>query len=82
MDLFHTRLRTLASTCQFHDNNSEIALRIVQGCTSSRIRRCALRDNFDLDKLIEEARALKISDARASQMEASVNVIHPDNMRG
>lgn len=72
IDSFYTRLRTLAGTCEFHDKDSEIAAQIIQGCTSSRIRRRALRDNYTLDKLIEETRALELSEKRATEMEASI----------
>ncbi|XP_052788463.1 uncharacterized protein K02A2.6-like [Mya arenaria] len=61
--------------------DNEILSQIIQGCTSSRIRRRALRDNYKLDKLIEEARALELSENRASEMESGpsskqVNAIH------
>ena len=69
IDAYHTRLRTLASTCDFHDNDREILSQISQSCTSSRIRRRALRDNFTLDKVLDEARALELSESRASEME-------------
>ena len=73
IDSFYTRLRTLASTCEFHDKDSEIVAQVIQGCTSSRIRRRALRDNYTLDKLIEETRALELSEKRATEMEASIS---------
>ena len=71
IDSFYTRLRTLSSTCNFHDKDSEILSQIIQGCTSSRVRRRALRDNYTLEKLIEETRALELSENRATEMESS-----------
>jgi hypothetical protein len=88
IDTFYTRLRTLAATCEFHNKDTEILNQVIQGCTSTRIRRRALRDNFTLDRLIEEARALEVSEVRASDMEgrqaANANAIHtiPGGSRG
>jgi hypothetical protein len=64
--LTYIRLRTLASTCEFHEVDQEILSQIVEGCQSTRLRRRALRDNFDLDKVLDEARALELSEKRAS----------------
>jgi len=82
IDSFYTRLRTLANTCEFHNKDNEILSQIIQGCTSSRTRRRALRDNYTLNKLIEEARALEISESRAAVMEhtRSVNVVQHARM--
>ena len=44
IDSFHTRLRALAVNCDFHDVDSEILTQILHGCTSSRLRRRALRE--------------------------------------
>ena len=70
MDTFCTRLRHLASTCDFADGNREIKGQILQGCTSNRLRRRALREEMTLDKLLEMARSLEISDIQANAMEA------------
>ena len=67
---YYTRLRTLASTCAFHDVEHEILSQIIQGCTSSRIRHRAMRDNFTLEKVLDEVRALELSETRASEMGA------------
>ena len=45
IDTFHTRLRGLGETCDFHDLDFEIMLQIVLHGTSSRLRKLALRDN-------------------------------------
>ena len=60
---------TLANTCEFHNEENEILLQVIQCCRSSRTRRRALRDIYSLDKLIEEARALDISESRGAVME-------------
>ena len=48
IDSFHTRLRALATNCdfQFHDTDSEIFTQILHGCTSSRLRRRALGNHL------------------------------------
>lgn len=78
----------MSSTCEFHSKDNEILAQIIQGCTSSRVRRRALRDNYTLEKLIEETRALELSENRATEMESSilkpqtVNTIHQPNRFG
>ena len=42
LDQFHTRLRTLAQTCEFHDTDFELEEQIIIGGTSSKIRKRAL----------------------------------------
>ena len=43
IDTFHTQFRAMTIFCDFHDN--EILGQIIQGCTSSRVRRKALKAN-------------------------------------
>ena len=74
VDTFCTRLRLLAASCEFGDNNREIKAQILQGCTSTRLRRRALRDEMTLDKLLETARSLELSDIQAKAMEAEHEV--------
>lgn len=69
IDSYHTRLRTLTTTCEFHNTDNEILSQIVQGCTSARLRRKALRDNFTLEQILDEARALELAETRASFIE-------------
>ncbi|XP_053383702.1 uncharacterized protein LOC128549937 [Mercenaria mercenaria] len=42
---------------------------IIQGCQSTRLRRKALKQDITLDELIQEARALELSDKHASEIE-------------
>ena len=58
LDAFHTRLRRLAETCEFHDVEFKIEQQIIIGGTSSKIWKRALRDpQFALkDMLLEGTR--------------------------
>ena len=49
LDSYHTRLRQLAKTCEFTNVDKEIKEHIVLTCTSSSLRRQALRENFSLE---------------------------------
>ncbi|XP_060556789.1 uncharacterized protein K02A2.6-like [Ruditapes philippinarum] len=69
IDSFHTRLRHLSINCEFSETDKEIKSQIIQGCTSTRLRRKALRDDLTLDSLIKEARTLELSDQQASEIE-------------
>ena len=73
VDAFCTRLRQLASTCDFADLPRELKTQILWGCTSSQLKRRALRDEMTLDKLLELARALELSDIQAKAMEQSTS---------
>ena len=74
IDSFHTRLRTLASACNFHDVDQEVLTQIIHGCSSARVRRRALMGNFTLDKTLAEARALELSESRAAEIEGGMAV--------
>ena len=69
IDKYVTCLREAASRCQFHDNSREIKDQVVQKCKSDMLRRKALRDDPDLDKLLSTARAMEQSDRQAKEME-------------
>ena len=69
MDSYHTRLRQLAKTCEFTDVDKEIKEHIVLTCTSSSLRRRALRENFSLEALLKHGRALELSDKQAKDVE-------------
>ena len=59
IDNYATRLRKLAKSCDFANVDREVANQIIFACQSKPLRRCALRDDLSLDKLIAAARALK-----------------------
>ena len=61
LDQFYTRLRHLASTCDFTNLEEEIETQLVEKCCSTRLRRKAFRDDSKLDELLQYARALEIS---------------------
>lgn len=57
IDTFHTRLRKLAETCEFEKTDNEIKSQIIQSCSSTRLRRRALRESeINLKQLLLLAR--------------------------
>ena len=75
---FLTRLRQLLSTCHIADADRELKTQIIQGCTSSRLRRKALSDpTITLAKIIAMARTSEVAERQAAVMEAkpTVNVV-------
>ena len=62
LDSFHTRLRTLAKTCEFANSDKEIKEQIILSCKSNALRRKALREDLDLTALLKAGRALELSD--------------------
>lgn len=71
IDNFPTRLRQLALKCEFADTSKEVKSQIIQCCHSTRLRRKALRDDTDLTGLLSAARALKLSEKHATEIEQS-----------
>jgi hypothetical protein len=69
MDAFATRLRHLATRCNFNDSDLEIKLQIIQGCKSSNFRKLCLRDQLSLQKMLENARAAEAADRYAESVE-------------
>lgn len=81
LDTYCTRLRMLAKNCEFADVNHEIKAQLIQSCSSTRLRRRALREpGNSLDDLLEYGRTLELSEQQAAGMEqsvaASVNAVH------
>ena len=77
-DSFHTRLRTLAKTCEFADADKEIKEQIILSCKSNALRRKALREDLDLSALLKAGRALELSETQAKEVESdktTVNVV-------
>ena len=78
-DSFHTRLRTLAKTCEFADADKEIKEQIILSCKSNALRRKALREDLDLTALLKAGRALELSEMQAKEVESdktTVNVVN------
>lgn len=67
IDIFNTRLRKLAETCEFENIYNEIQSQIIQSCSSTRLRRRALRENeIGLKQLLLLARSFEISYEQAT----------------
>ena len=78
IDQYATRLRKLAEHCEFADTDSEIFATIIQHCSSTRLRRYALReDDLTLDTLLPKARAMEASETQARGIETSLNLPAP-----
>ena len=69
IDTFQTRLSPLSINCKFASVDNEFKSQIIQGCFSSRLRRRAIREEIDLDKLLASAQALELSEKQASEKE-------------
>ena len=69
-DQYATRLRKLASNCEFPDLPRELKSTIIQNCTSKRLRRIALRNDLSLDALLAKAWSMEISEMQAHGIEA------------
>jgi hypothetical protein len=86
---FVTRLRHMATTCEFHDVDVEIKSQLIQGCQSNRLRRKALSDpTMTLNNMIEFARAAEMAELQATGIERdsaaglqSVNQVRTDMRR-
>lgn len=71
LDQFHTKLRTMAATCEFADEEFEVEEQIIIGGSSSKIRKRALRDpTFDLKAMLLEGRRDEQSTFQAKQIES------------
>ena len=84
MNSYHSRLRQLAATCEFHDVDKEVKSQIIQSCTSQCLRRKALRDStMTLEALLAEARALEVSEQQATDIESpgSANAVFPQKSK-
>ena len=69
LNCFHTRLRSLAKTCDFANADKEIKVQIIFNCKSNSLRRKALREDFDLSSPMKAGRALELSEIQAKELE-------------
>lgn len=81
LDTCQTRLRTLEKDCEFADVDCEIKAQLIQSCTSSRLRRKAMREpDLTLEALLDHGRTLEISEQQAAGIEhnsvAAVSAVH------
>ena len=67
LDSYCTRLRRLAQTCEFTNEDEEI--NIVVSCLSTRLRRRALREDIDLKALLDYGRGLEMSEKQVKGIE-------------
>ncbi len=66
LDTYQTRLRILAKDCELADVDCEIKAQLLQICTSSRLRRKALRGpDLTPEALLGHGRTLEISEQQA-----------------
>ena len=76
LDSFHTRLRTLAKTCEFGAADKEIKEQIILSCKSNALRRKALREDLDLTALLKAGRALELSETQAKEVESDKTTVN------
>ena len=69
LDSYCIRLRLLAQTCEFTNEDEEIKSHIVVSCLSSRLRRRALRNDMNLNALLDYGRSLEMSEKQATGIE-------------
>ena len=70
LDQYHTRLRTMAQTCELQDVDFEIEEEIIIGGSSSRIRKWALRDpTYNLAAMLLDGRRDESSTYEARKIE-------------
>ena len=70
IDQYSTRLRKLATTCDFANIDKEIKSAIIQNCSSKRLRRFALLDSeVTLAKILAKGRAFELSESPATGIE-------------
>ncbi|XP_064488499.1 uncharacterized protein K02A2.6-like [Ornithodoros turicata] len=70
LDQFQVRLRRLGATCEFTAIEDEIVSQIIEGTSSQKLRRAALREtDITLEKLLSTGRSIEISEVQASSIE-------------
>ena len=68
IDIYVTRLRTLAKTCEFHATNEELVDQIIEKCHSSKLRKRLLREpDLSYDKAMNIAQAMEAAYRLARQ---------------
>ena len=69
IDAFNTRLRKLASNCEFQEPEREILHQIIQTCRIKQLRIKALQESPSLSQLLAMGRSMEISAMQAKEME-------------
>ena len=81
LDQYHTRLRKLAKTCTFADEDFEIGQQIIMAGTSSRIRKRALRDStYTLKDILVDGQQHEQSSYQVRDVE-TVEISHTKSNR-
>ena len=70
---YHVRHRTQASLCHFENIEREILAQLIEGVTSSKLRRKALRDRLSLTQFLAEARIDELKEKQTKEIENSVD---------
>ncbi|KAK3741501.1 hypothetical protein QZH41_002971 [Actinostola sp. cb2023] len=89
LDSYYTRLRRLAQTCEFTNEEEEIKSHIILSCSSTRLRRRALREDMNLKALLDYGRGFEMSERQAKGIEeheklckaTEVQMVKPRNVR-
>ena len=81
---FYTRLKQLATSCEFHDEKREIKTQIIQNGISTKLRRKALADpEMTLEKILQMAKSMELAESQAEGIESanriSKRASHPNN---
>ena len=72
LDSFHTRLRTAANSCEFHETELEIEQQIIVGGISSTIRKKALpKPDYSLKDMLVDGRGKEVSLFQAKDIEGN-----------
>ena len=59
---FVTKLRKIASTCEFVNPNSRMCDQFIDKCLSNRLRRCSLQEpNLTLENVVGKAQAMELA---------------------
>ena len=65
---FYTRLQLLARKCEFTDVDLD-KRQLIQTTTSARIRRKAIEQGLNMDRILKYARAMEMADDQAAEIE-------------
>ena len=77
LDSYYTRLRRLAQTCKFTNEDEEIKSHIIVSSLSSWLRRRALREDMDLEALLDYGHGLQMSNKQGPTAWVSPIVVAP-----
>ena len=76
LDMYYTRLKNLATHCEFNSVDREIKSQIIQFCVDNILRLKALQDpTLTLDKILTLSRTLETSKVQAAQ------IVSPKNLK-